>query len=201
MTAVNRRGLALRSAEKIFAEYGYDRATMRMISDDAGLKLALFTYHLKTKLNLYRSVFEEHQHFNELRLTKLREVDLKAPDALEQIVDAFLIIARVDTNDLRKERYLRMVLREASDPRAYEHDVLSDFFDPMAREFIEALKIVLSDSSGLSARWSYLFSVGALIMSNFDDRASVLADGESGIEFRTNLLRDFIVAGMRARHH
>lgn len=198
MTAVNRRGLALRSAEKIFAEYGYDRATMRMIADDADLKLALLTYHFKTKLNLYRSVFEEHQHLNELRVTELRKVDLKAPDALEKIVDAFLIIARVEINDVRKDRYLRMVLREASDPRAYEHDILSDFFDPMAREFIEAFKVVLPERSGVSVRWTYLFSVGALIMSNFNDRASHLADGDSGLEQRTGLLREFIMAGMRS---
>lgn len=198
MTTPTRKELALQSAEKIFAEYGYDGATMRMIADDAGLKLALLTYHFKTKVNLYRSVFEKHQHLNELRLTELRKIDLSAQNALEEIVDAFLIIAYTDNADISKSRYQRMVLREASDPRAYERSVLGDLFDPMAREFVEALTVVLPDSSESFARWAYLFSVGAMITSNFDDRAKKLSDGDSATEMRARYLRAFVVAGLRA---
>lgn len=198
MTTPTRKELALQSAEKIFAEYGYDGATMRMIADDAGLKVALLTYHFKTKVNLYRSVFEKHQHLNELRLVELRKIDLSAQNALEEIVDAFLIIAYTDNDDIRKARYQRMVLREASDPRAYERGVLGDLFDPMAREFVEALTVVLPDSSEGFALWAYLFSVGAMITSNFDDRAKKLSDGDSATEMRAQYLRAFVVAGLRS---
>lgn len=198
MTTTSRKELALQSAEKVFAEFGYDGATMRMIADDAGLKLALLTYHFKTKANLYRSVFEKHQHFNELRLSELRKIDLSAPNALEKIVDAFLIIAYTNNDDVRKARYQRIVLREASDPRAYDRDVLGDLFDPMAREFIDALTVVLPNSSEGFARWAYLFSVGAMITSNFDDRAKMLSSGNSGAEQRARYLRDFIVAGLQS---
>lgn len=198
MAAVNRKDLALQSAEKIFADFGYDRATMRMIADDAELKLALLTYHFKTKLNLYRAVFEKHQNLNELRLTELRKIDFESPKALEGIIDAFLVIGHVETDDLRKERYLRIVLREASDPRAYEREILADLFDPMAREFIDALSTAHPNSSEAFTRWGYLFSVGALIMSNSDDRAVVLGNGAGAAEHRMDYLKDFIMAGLRA---
>ena len=198
MTTPSRKELALKSAEKVFAEYGYDGATMRMIAEDAGLKLALLTYHFKTKANLYRSVFEKHQHLNELRLSELRKIDLGAPDALEKIVDAFMIIVYTDADDVRKARYQRIVLREASDPRAYERDVLGDLFDPMAREFVEALTKVLPNCSEEFARWAYLFSVGAMITSNFDDRAKMLSSGNSAAEHRARYLREFILAGLKS---
>ncbi|GAA1628137.1 MULTISPECIES: TetR/AcrR family transcriptional regulator [Brevibacterium] len=198
MAAVNRKDLALQSAEKIFADFGYDRATMRMIADDADLKLALLTYHFTTKLNLYRAVFEEHQHLNELRRERLREVDLAAPQALEEIVDAFLVIGDAAEEGVRKERYLKLVLREAADPRAYERGIIADLFDPMAAEFIEALGAVLPGKPKSFVRWDYLFSVGALIMSNSDDRARALGGGESDAVHRLEHLREFIVAGLRA---
>ena len=197
MPEKSRRELALQSAEKIFAQYGYDGATMRMIADDAELKLALLTYHFRTKLNLYREVFAQHQSLNEMRVKALREVDVEADEAIERIVDAFLIIGHVNTDDIRKARYLRVVLREAADPQAYDRGILTEFFDPMAREFIRALHKAMPHQSSGFARWGYLFAVGALITSNFDDRERVLAEGAINTEDRLALLRNFIVAGLK----
>ncbi|MBC3191353.1 TetR/AcrR family transcriptional regulator [Pseudonocardia sp. C8] len=197
MPRASRKDDVLRAAEKVFAEHGYERATMRLIADEAGVRLPLVVYHFETKLNLYRSVFEAHQYLNEQRLERLRAVDLDAPDALDEIVAAFLSIGRVDRDDLRKQRYLRLVLREAGDPLSGERGIIADLFDPMAREFIAALETAVPSKPAGFHRWAYIFSVGALTMSNFDDRERALAAGASSAVDRIDFLQDYIVAALR----
>ena len=193
----SRREDVLVGAEKVFAEFGFDRATMRMIAEEAGVRLPLVVYHFETKLKLYRSVFEAHQHLNEHRRTLLESVNLDADDAVENVIDAFLSIVHAAEGDVRRQRYLRLVLREAGDPAAVERGIIADLFDPMAREFIRALEYVLPDKPAGFHRWAYLFSVGSLTLTSSDARERDLADGAPHELTRIELLKRYLVAAFR----
>lgn len=197
MARPSRRNDVLRAAEIIFADKGYDRATMRNIADEAGVGLPLVVYHFETKLNLYRSIFLEFQHWNEARRRALAAINLDDVDALEQIVSAFLLVGEEGGEDLRTRNYLRLVLREASDPHAPERAIIQDLFDPMAREFISALGAILPNKPVGFHRWAYLFAVGAFTSTNVGERERALATEGEQVGGRLAHLHGFICAGIR----
>lgn len=196
MNKPSKRDDILRAAEKVFADKGFDRATMRNVADEAGVGLPLVVYHFDTKLNLYRSIFEEHQHWNEARRQALRRVDLTAADALEQAISAFLLVGNHDPRDIRTRDYLQLVLREASDSHAPERHIIEDLFDPMAREFISALERILPNKPAEFHRWAYLFAVGAFTSTNVGDRGKALGTDNSDSQHRLTYLHSFICAGL-----
>ena len=60
------------------------------------------------------------------------------------------------------QRAHRLVLREASDPAAYERGILAEYFDPVARDFIKVVRQALPDKPEGFHERAYLFGVGAL---------------------------------------
>lgn len=60
------------SAQKLFAEYGYDGTTTRMIAKDVGIDISTLYYHWGEKRELYLAVLE---NFNNDIDKKLKEVE------------------------------------------------------------------------------------------------------------------------------
>jgi AcrR family transcriptional regulator len=192
---LERRERILDAAERVFAESGYHGTTLRQVAAAADVKLSLLGYHFPSKLALYVAVFARRQHVNEERLRLLRAIDdLGAPDALDRIVAAFMdpVVALAEEGAW----YRRLVLREAADPSSMQRPVIRELFDPMARQFIAALRVALPGKPPGFYEWSYLFAVGALTQSAFDDRIGNLADTPPPAS-NTELLRSFITAGWR----
>lgn len=194
-TGSDRRSRILDAAERVFAEEGYHGATLREVAKAAGVKLSLISYHFESKLALYTAIFARRQHVNEERIRRLEAIEnLDAPDALEQIVSAFLDPVASLPED--GAMYRRLVFREAADPSCPERGVMGTLFDPMARKFIETLKCALPGKPSGFHEWCYLFAVGALTQSAFDDRIANLG-GVPGAAEKNDLLRSFITAALR----
>ena len=70
------------SAQKLFAEYGYDGTTTRMIAKDVGIDISTLYYHWGEKRELYLAVLE---NFNNDIDKKLKEV-LNVIDELEETI-------------------------------------------------------------------------------------------------------------------
>ncbi|ABW67352.1 TetR/AcrR family transcriptional regulator [Desulfosudis oleivorans] len=60
------------SAQKLFAEYGYDGTTTRMIAKDVGIDISTLYYHWGEKKELYMAVLE---HFKREIGSKLKEIE------------------------------------------------------------------------------------------------------------------------------
>ncbi|MBD3003902.1 MULTISPECIES: TetR/AcrR family transcriptional regulator [unclassified Streptomyces] len=196
-TSGGRRQAIIRAAERLFALEGYHGATMRQIAEEAGVKLSLVVYHFTSKLGLYSALFEERRYVNDERLARLKAIpDLRADDAVEQIVSSFTDPVLALHDDPDDVWFARLVLREASDPSSQERPVIRDQFDPLARQFVEALSIALPDKPAGFHHWAYLYSVGALTQSAFDTRVRNIAD-EPGYEHKHALLRSYITAALR----
>ncbi len=60
------------SAQKLFAEYGYDGTTTRMIAKDVGIDISTLYYHWGEKKELYQAVLE---NFNNEIGDKLKEIE------------------------------------------------------------------------------------------------------------------------------
>lgn len=194
-TGPDRRNRILDAAERVFAGEGYHGTTLRAVAKVADVKLSLITYHFESKLALYAAIFARRQHLNEERIRRLEAIEnLDAPDAVDQIVGAFMdpVVSLPEEG----AAYRRLVFREAADPSSAERGVLGPLFDPMARRFIEALKCALPGKAPGFHEWCYLFAVGALTQSAFDDRIANLG-GVPGAAEKNDLLRSFITAALR----
>jgi AcrR family transcriptional regulator len=91
---VPRRERILDAAEALFAEHGYDGVTLRRIAREAGVDVALASYHFGKKLDLFEAVFTRRAALlNEARRDALRDCQASAGakgPSVEQIIEAFL---------------------------------------------------------------------------------------------------------------
>lgn len=83
----------LDTAERLFAEHGYDATSLRQVTREAEVNLAAVHYHFGSKIDLLRAVFGRRvDHINAERLAQLESVERAAgeqPASLEAILEAF----------------------------------------------------------------------------------------------------------------
>lgn len=192
----DRKTRILDVAQELFAEHGFEAVSMRDIATDAGVSLALLTYHFGTKDRLYREIFIRQKAVLDARVAHLEGADPAANDRLDQIVAAFVEpqMRLRDTPD--GLAFARLLAREATDPSSEGRGIIEELYDPMARRFIAALQEALPDVSPERIRWGYLFAVGAMSMSALDDRVQRFGAGEvPSLQEKVDLLKTFIRGG------
>lgn len=192
-----RREQILDVAVEMFANRGFESTTMRAVAEETGTTAPLVIYHFATKLELYRAVFARYQYLNEERRRQVLAVDASAADAVERIVDAFLMPTLKAQETADGKLFARLVLREASDPSAHDRGILAEYFDPMARDFIQVMRKALPDKPPGFHEWAYMFGVGALTGTALPRRIASLSEPPNINDFRYDYLRTVLVAGWR----
>ena len=197
----SKRERVLDAAEQLFAEGGFDGVSMRDIAAAAEVGLPLIVYHFETKQNLYRALFDRRKTLFEARLAALRTPLADGEDPVEHLVRAFVEPVMRIQDRAEGIAYAKLVAREASDPRAAVRGIVADYFDPFAAEFVKAIRKALPVDNASYASWAYLFAVGALVMSVFDNRIERISGGKvkaGDLRRKSEYLVTFIAAGIRA---
>lgn len=164
---IQTRERILRVAERLFAEHGYDGVSVRKIAAEAKVQLALVSYYFRSKLGLYRAVFQHRiEPISERRLDALNSILRRADPApkIEEVLDA---LARpwVELRDQKgRQHYSRLVAREAGDPRESSRGIVKELLDPIALEFIAAMERALPGYRREEVHWAYYFFIGALLL-------------------------------------
>ncbi|HEK21179.1 MULTISPECIES: TetR/AcrR family transcriptional regulator [unclassified Mucilaginibacter] len=105
----------LDAAEKVFAEHGYDGASTRMISGEAGVNMAMLSYYFGSKEGVFLAIFERRiAAFQATLLSINNDESLGAWDKLMQFVDRYL--DKVINNNC----FHIMLNREISKPKKTE---------------------------------------------------------------------------------
>ncbi len=71
----------LKAAKKVFAQKGFEGATVKDIADEAGVNVSLVSYHFNGKENLYKACVEE---FAKSRLDATEKF-IKGPESVEDM--------------------------------------------------------------------------------------------------------------------
>ena len=200
--APDRKRDILLAAEKMFAVHGYDNATIRQIARQAQVPSALVGYYYGPKQALFVAIFAEWNHTIEERLEALRRASSEPlkRGTLKQIIKAFVEPVLKMRASAEGEYYALLVARELLLHRPETDLVLSQYFNPMAHAFIDALTRALPGSSRVEVAWCYQFALGALVNHMSDARIEQLSRGKA----RRNdpqahaLLLRFIEGGIRA---
>lgn len=198
-----RKRKILLAAEKLFAHQAFKSVTMRNIATEADLSLALLTYHFGSKAELLHAVFEHRESYIADRLAALEQArkEKKNPKALEAIVTAFVHRALELRAHPDSEHFMRLVARQVMGGGEEAKEILSQYFDPLARSFIDAIHEVMPKADKGRVAACYIFALGCLLNTTVDDRLEQLSDSAISTrhpEVVEPLLVTFITAGIRS---
>jgi AcrR family transcriptional regulator len=202
--SVSTRERILEKAEHVFAEFGFDGASIRQIGLAAGVPVALLGYHFGSKEGLYRAVFDRRAPtVVEQRLTGLALAEME-PDLdrrLELIVRALVLpMLHLRAHD-KNPSFGRLLAHETTDPNSQSRGFIRDIFDPVARRVMDALTSALPDRSERDINWAYEFMLGAMVYVMADTgRIERLSNGLCRPEDEASTvpyLVSFLTAGVR----
>jgi len=199
----------LDAAEALFAEHGFEAASMRMIAARAGANLAAANYHFGSKEGLLRSVFQRRlTQLNSARLAALQQAEREAgeqPVKPGRIVDAFFGTAlRFATRpDAGGAAFMRLLARTSAEPAAFIRNFLADESAEVIERFKSAMFRALPDVPPAEIAWRFHFMLGAMSYALAGvDTLQLLTD----IDMESALAQDdmeprlmsFLLGGLRA---
>ena len=206
-----RRGDATRlsildAAERCFAEEGFDGVSLRVITERAGVDLALVNYHFRSKDNLLREVIARRAkivHDDRVRALEAARHDAgtRSPP-VEAIVMAFLepLLRRLANGDPGWHHYGYLISQLDVLPKFTA--LTGDVLDPTALHFINALRLALPEVPAQSIYWGYMFLIGSMVqVISATGRIERLSRGLCRSDDIEGALRDlipFVSAGLRA---
>ncbi|NVJ99164.1 MAG: TetR/AcrR family transcriptional regulator [Alphaproteobacteria bacterium] len=180
---VKRKDRILDVAEALFAKHGFDGVSMRMVAEGAEVDLALASYHFGSKRGLFDAILlRRAEVLNQTRLEALEKCKAEAGPAgptVEAIIDAYLkpMLAHGYEEDEGWRHYFELVAQVNNSPE-WGGQLMTKYFDPLVRKFMEALKKALPDAEPESLYWCYHFLSGALTLTfAHTGRIDQLSDG------------------------
>jgi AcrR family transcriptional regulator len=177
----------LDAAERLFAERGFEGASLRAVTQAAGTSVSAANYHFGSKEALLRATLRRRvEPVNRLRLERLDALEAAAagaPLSLESLLDAFLRPAfEVRAAQHEGAAYYRQIAaRLYSDPPELVADLKRELFRPLFERFFAALQRTMPDSSPQALGLAFQFMVGTLIyvMSGHLEGALGVSDGDA----------------------
>ena len=198
----------LDAAERLFAEHGYDGASLRDITAKAGVNLAAVNYHFRTKESLIQAVFARRlAPLNQRRLALLDACEASAagrPLRLEEIVSALIHpVLRLGQENPEVSTALKKLMgRIFMDPGSHLHLVLREQFRDLVPRFVKAFRRALPGLPQEELFWRMHFSIGAMACTlTGTPFLEIISNGRydaSDMDGGGDRLVTFICGGMRA---
>lgn len=133
----------LAAAEAIFADYGYEGASIRQICTRAGMNVAAVNYHFGDKENLYVETVKR-AHTCNARGLPIEEVDPPgSPPAarLERFIRGMVASMHAPASPTA----MKLMMREMADPGKAAGTVVDEFIRPLAFRLKGILRDLLPD--------------------------------------------------------
>jgi len=203
----NTQRRVLDAAERLFAEHGFEGASIRAIVDAANVNLAAVHYHFKSKEALLEAVLLRRiSVINEARLESLDAAEAAAapdPPDIEAVVRAFVMpTVECAHKDPSGATFAQLMSRMFTEPKFSMTDFLSRKFGDAMSRFTTALTHALPDMPRHVVMWRAFFAIGAmhhLLCS--PDKIDLLSKGlrnTTSDADMTDYLVEFAVAGLCA---
>lgn len=196
----------LDAAEALFAAHGYDGVTMRQIAQQAGVDVALASYHFGKKLDVFEAAFlRRAQIMNDLRHKALAQVKQEQGEQLniEHIIAALLKpVQQLQLNSDEGWQHYCALVAYINSSATWGKELMHNHFDDLIKEFIEALQQALPEATAEQLHWCYQYLSGAMTLTMANTgRIDRLSAGQCrSDDFATayDLMIPFFVAGFQA---
>ena len=138
----------LDAAERQFADYGYEGASMRQITAEAGVNLAAANYHFGDKESLYAAVFERRiRVINAERVRRLGELEQAGTNPTVTAVVRVILDPMRDlwlgAPDGQPHPFLRCMARTLLDPQPFMRTMVAAEFAPLFARLFPAVQRAL----------------------------------------------------------
>ncbi|HBF31622.1 TetR/AcrR family transcriptional regulator [Rhizobium sp.] len=137
----------INAAERLFGSLSFDTVSLRDITNEAGVTLALASYHFGTKENLFSAIITRRADIlNCTRRERLNALDISGTMSVEAVLDAFIhpLFEQMKSDDEGWKAYLMLLTKLSMHDRWLHY--LHENFDETANLFIAQLKIILPDA-------------------------------------------------------
>jgi AcrR family transcriptional regulator len=192
----------LTAAEALFAQRGFEGASLRQLTAAAGVNLAAVNYHFGSKDNLVEEVFKRRlDQLNARRLSALKEVSGLPGTTLEDVLAAFIRPALDLSHDGGGGLFMRVLARAFAEHDDSLRKFLSDNYGHVMRQFTTEFARLLPQLSKEELYWRIDLVTGALThaMSGFGiiQRKSDVSETTHREQTAAHLIR-FAAAGLNA---
>lgn len=155
--------IILRVAETLFAQHGFNGASMRDIASSAGVALSQLHYYFKSKKDLYFEVFlYRGSKITSERLRMLEEARRNYPASpipLNVLIAAF-VRPYLECALADGEAYVRLYSRLHTDSDDLAREIRSRIYDATTNQFVAAFRATLPDMPEETLYWRIVFMMG-----------------------------------------
>lgn len=191
----------LNTAERLFAEYGYDGVGMRALADEAGVNLGATTYHYGSKEKLYiETVMRRFRPIGEERLKLLRQAEKAAkgaPVPVEKIIDCMLRPPFMTV--LAHPHFPALLARNLFMPPPFMQDFLAKELPTFNEPFVAALARTLPNLPPEILQMRDVFAGGVLLMVSRQLSKMPMRNSPDFCELVLKEMVTFIAAGFRTK--
>ena len=190
----------LGAAELLFAQRGFDGASLRQLTAAAGVNLAAVNYHFGSKDKLVEEVFRRRlDALNERRLTALAKIAGAEDTTLEDVLEAFIRPALDLSHDDSGALFMRVLARAFAEHDDTLRQFLSANYGHVMRQFTAEFARLLPHLERAELYWRIDLVTGALThaMSGFGmiQRKDNVSEQQHREQTAAHLIR-FAAAGL-----
>jgi len=131
---IDKKERILDVAERMFSDLGYDGASTRIISKEAGVNMAMLNYYFGSKDGLFTAVFERRVSTFRVTLQNINNENINSWEKLQRCIDYY--IDRIISNSC----FHKLIHRELS--LSQRSELTKTIIDILSKNVIEVKKII-----------------------------------------------------------
>jgi AcrR family transcriptional regulator len=195
----------LLAAEKLFADNGFDKVSLRKVTAAAGVNLAAVHYHFGSKDGLVQAVLRRNiQPINQerLRILDQYEAETDGPLEPERILEAFLRpgLEMNQSASGQQPRLMQLYGRIHAESDSRFHKIFVEMFSVVRLRFAAALQRSLPHLDAPDIAWRMHFVIGVMAQTCSEPgRVTLLSDGvvQPSAQNTLEQMIPFLAAGLR----
>ncbi|MGN6740744.1 TetR/AcrR family transcriptional regulator [Dyella sp.] len=190
----------LAAAEALFAQRGFDGASLRQLTASAGVNLAAVNYHFGSKEKLVEQVFKRRlDALNQHRLAELDKIAGRPGTTLEDVLAAYIRPALELSHEGNGSLFMRVLARAFAEHDDTLRQFLSENYGHVMRQFTAEFARLLPHLEKAELYWRIDLVTGALThaMSGFGmiQRKDNVSEQQHREQTAAHLIR-FAAAGL-----
>lgn len=169
------RGALLRAATFVFADRGFDAATLREVTRAAGANIAAVNYHFRSKDELLRLTLEQCLGpLNAARLEAMKSCEQARQPTLRMVLRAIVApLVELSLDERGGRAAIRLMLQTKALPRDLTNEIFAEQFDELhrlSRHMLQRVAPHLSESQ-IALRYEYIRGAILHVVADLDPNA------------------------------